>query len=145
MYPRAKTLGILLNHNRILVEEFQGKHSTGEGPYYRPIGGTIEFGEKSADALVREYSEELNVEILIKQYIGCVENIFTINEEIGHEIIQFYSVGFQDEANYKRELFEVVEGNKKAHARWISLDDFITGRKTLYPTTLISELKRGVS
>ena len=55
MYPRAKTLGILLYDEQILVEEFHGKHSKGEGTYYRPIGGTIEFGEKSTDALVREY------------------------------------------------------------------------------------------
>lgn len=80
MYPRAKTLGILLYNNQILVEEFQGKHSTGEGTYYRPIGGSIEYGEKSADALVREYEEELNVDIIIQQYIGCLENIFGLTK-----------------------------------------------------------------
>ena len=104
-----------------------GKHSKGEGTYYRPIGGTIEYGERSTDALVREYKEELNVDIIVRKYIGCVENIFKVDGNLGHEIIQLYSVGFKDKINYTRDLFEVVEGKKKAYAKWIPLADFING------------------
>ena len=86
MFPRVKTLGIVFHAEQILVEEFHGRHSKGEGIYYRPIGESIEFGEKSSMALIREYYEELKVEIKIGHYIGCLENIFKINEEIGHEI-----------------------------------------------------------
>ena len=127
MYPRAKTLGILLFDEQVLVEEMYGKHSKGEGTYYRPIGGTIEFGERSTDALVREYEEELNVDIIVGKYIGCVENIFKVDGNLGHEIIQLYSIGFKDKINYTRDLFEVIEGKKKAYAKWISLADFIKG------------------
>jgi 8-oxo-dGTP pyrophosphatase MutT (NUDIX family) len=142
MYPRAKTLGILLDNNRILAEEFHGRHSTGVGTYYRPIGGSIEFGEKSAEALVREYDEELNVGIIIEQYIGCLENIFSIDEEMGHEIIQLYLVGFRDSANYEKELFEVIEGNKRAVAKWLLMDDVISNRKVIYPSGLIERLEQ---
>lgn len=145
MYPRAKTLGILLFDKRILVEEFYGKHSKGEGTYYRPIGGSIEYGEKSDDALIREYQEELEVEIKINQYIGCLENIFSIDEEIGHEIIQLDSVGFRDKDNYGREIFEVIEGDKKAVAKWLLMDDFIANRKVIYPNGLIERLVGGFS
>ena len=51
-YPRAKVIGILQSGNRLLVEEFEGEHSKGNGIYYRPIGGSIEFEEKSTAALV---------------------------------------------------------------------------------------------
>lgn len=142
MYPRAKTLGIVVNNNQLLVEEFSGQHSKGEGIYYRPIGGTIEIGEKSEDALVREFMEELNVEVIIKHYIGCLENIFKIHDEIVHEIIQIYSVEFIDTANYKREMFEVIEGDRKASAKWVPLDDFNLNRKILYPHGLIERLTK---
>lgn len=142
MYPRAKVLGILLDNKRILVEEFYGKHSGGEGTYYRPIGGSIEYGEKSADALVREYEEELHVDVIIQQYMGCLENIFLVDEEMGHEIIQLYSVGFKDKADYKREVFEVIEGDKRAVAKWLSIADFISKQQVIYPTGLVEQLEK---
>lgn len=51
MQPRANTLGLILKDQFILLEEQEGKHSKGSGYYYRPIGGMIEFGEKSAETL----------------------------------------------------------------------------------------------
>ena len=142
MYPRAKTLGVLLYDNRILVEEFHGKHSKGEGTYYRPIGGSIEFGEKSEDALIREFHEELEVEIKINQYIGCLENIFSIDEETGHEIFQLYLIGFKDISHYNRRMFNVIEGNKMGVAKWLPLADFTSNRETLYPNGLIERVTK---
>jgi 8-oxo-dGTP pyrophosphatase MutT (NUDIX family) len=141
LYPKAKSLGVVVYKNHILVEEFSGSHSLGEGIYYRLIGGAIEFGETSEDALLREFVEELNVEITIKQYLGCLENIFTIRNEIGHEIIQLYSVEFKDTANYESELFVVTEGNKSAIAKWISIDEFIWKRKIIYPNGIVERFK----
>ncbi|GAQ19031.1 DNA mismatch repair protein MutT [Oceanobacillus picturae] len=70
MFPRANTLGIIIKDNCILLEEKEGTHSKGEGYYYRPIGGTIELGEKSEETLVREFYEELGLEIAITRYIS---------------------------------------------------------------------------
>ncbi|WP_409292913.1 hypothetical protein [Peribacillus sp. SCS-37] len=47
MRPRANTLGIVSNEDHLPLEEQQGRHSKGEGYFYRPIGGTIELGERS--------------------------------------------------------------------------------------------------
>ncbi|EJR43982.1 hypothetical protein III_00872 [Bacillus mycoides] len=44
MYPRAKAFGIAIHHGRLLVQEYH----TGDETYYRPLGGSIELGEKSA-------------------------------------------------------------------------------------------------
>ena len=82
MYPKAKVLGIVYCGEQILVEEFHGRHSKGEGTFYRPIGGSIEFGELSNQALIREYYEELQVEINIQHYLGCLENIFKIGGKL---------------------------------------------------------------
>ncbi|MFC5604516.1 NUDIX hydrolase [Sporosarcina koreensis] len=144
-YPIAKVLGILESGRRILVEEFDGEHSKGEGIYYRPIGGSIEFGEKSTNALIREFKEELNVTVEIDKFIGCIDNIFVINEQIGHEIIQIYTVVFVDKENYNRELFEIRENEKVSFAKWVDIMEFLSGEKVLFPDGLVEKLERGIS
>lgn len=144
-YPRAKVIGILQSGHRVLVEEYQGEHSRGRGPYYRPIGGSIEFGEKSIDALIREFKEELKLNVEIDAFISCIENIFMIREQIGHEIILVYNVGFVDKENYNRELFDIQVNEKVSFAKWINITDFITGEKVLFPDGLVEMLERGIS
>jgi 8-oxo-dGTP pyrophosphatase MutT (NUDIX family) len=144
-YPRAKVFGILQYGQRLLVEEFEGEHSRGSGIYYRPIGGSIEFGEKSTDALIREYKEEIKVTVEIDKFIECIENIFMINGHIGHEIFLVYQVVFVDKENYNRELFEIRENEKVSFAKWIDIMDVVTGEKVLFPDGLVEKLERGIS
>ncbi|MGG0664489.1 NUDIX domain-containing protein [Viridibacillus arvi] len=144
MYPSANTLGIIINNNKILLEEQEGKHSKGTGTYYRPIGGTIELGEKSSETIIREYSEEIAVGIEIKRYIACLENIFRIDENIGHEITQVYLVEFIDQTLYQKESFKVVEGSKTTFTKWISLEEISDGKKILYPNGLIELLQKNI-
>lgn len=136
MFPKAKSLGLIVKDNMILLEEQRGKHSKGTGVFYRPIGGTIELGEKSSETVIREYKEELAVNITIKSYISCLENIFKIDETIGHEIIQIYLVEFVDESPYQKESFKVSEGSNITFARWFPLQEFINEKKVLYPNGL---------
>src|SRR6185436_15505746 len=90
--PRVRPLAICVfrNQGRILVN--QGYDSIKDQYFYRPLGGGIEFGETSMDTVGRELMEELNVEVERDslQYLGTVENIFTFNGMVGHEIILIY-------------------------------------------------------
>ncbi|TNO96138.1 NUDIX domain-containing protein, partial [Bacillus cereus] len=70
MYPRAKSFGIVIHHNRLLLQEYNIDNET----YYRPLGGSIELGEKSDETVIREFNEELHTEIEIIDYLGCLEN-----------------------------------------------------------------------
>lgn len=140
MSPRANALGIIYRDNHILLEENEGKHSKGTGLYYRPIGGTIELGEKSSETLLREFHEELAVEIIIRGYITCIENIYEIEGSIGHEITQIYEAAFKDPALYQKELFQVVEGNRITYAKWFDVEEFLDGKKILFPEGLIEVL-----
>ncbi|NLP49810.1 NUDIX domain-containing protein [Bacillus sp. RO1] len=144
MYPRANTLGIIVKDNYILLEEQAGKHSKGIGSYYRPIGGTIEFGERSNETLVREFTEELGVDVVVKGYISCIENIFKIDEVIGHEITQIYLVDFKDKNLYHKEYFAVSEGKKVTYAKWILKEEIFSGEKVLYPNGLTELLQEEI-
>ncbi|MCA1063780.1 NUDIX domain-containing protein [Rossellomorea sp. AcN35-11] len=144
MYPRANSLGVIVKDNFILLEEQEGKHSNGIGFYYRPIGGTIVLGERSNETLVREFREELGIEVVVRRYISCIENIFKIDENIGHEITQLYLVDFKDRNLYQNEHFTVTEGNKVTCAKWVSKEEILTGEKVLYPYELIEILKQEI-
>nr|WP_219914483.1 NUDIX domain-containing protein [Thalassobacillus sp. CUG 92003] len=132
--PTANVLGLVLKNNHILLEKFNGAHSLGEGVYYRPIGGKIEHGESSQATLIREFKEEVDIEIIIDTYISCVENIFNIGNEIGHEITQVYVVKFKDENLYDKPWFEVIEGERVSIAEWIPLKEL--EKVYMYPIKL---------
>ena len=144
MFPRVTSLGIVVNDNCVLLEEREGKHSKGEGIYYRPLGGTIELGEKSDETLVREFNEELGVEIRIKHYISCLENIFMIDGNIGHEITQIYLAVFKDKNLYQKNFFNVTEGNKSTIAKWVSKEGIFAEKRVVYPNGLVELLKREI-
>ncbi|MGE5426110.1 MAG: NUDIX hydrolase [Bacillota bacterium] len=81
---RGLSLGIIRKGNKILVSPGYDK-SKGES-FYRPLGGGIEFGETSEEALKREFMEEISAELKDCRLITVVENIFTYEERKGHEI-----------------------------------------------------------
>lgn len=142
MYPRSNALGILMRGNQILVERFEGVHSKGTGVYFRPIGGTIEFGEHSTQTIVREFFEELRTEIKIIRHLECLENIYRVGDEIGHEITQMYLVEFADLSQYNNDCFVVMEGQKTSEANWIDINDFILRNKVIYPNGIEALLSR---
>ncbi|MDD1367803.1 NUDIX hydrolase [Bacillus sp. MHSD17] len=129
MYPRAKAFGIAIHDGRLLVQEY----STADETYYRPIGGSIELGEKSAHTVIREYKEELHTEVEIINYLGCVENIFHLDGEIGHEIIQLYSLRLLDTSLYEMKKMNIQDEQTVSYAKWIPITAFIQKKKVLYP------------
>ena len=54
---RVIAVSVFQNAGRILV--FKGHDPVKGETFYRPLGGAIEFGETSQQALVREIREEL--------------------------------------------------------------------------------------
>ncbi len=123
---RPVVLGILKKDNKILVNRGSDK-VTGE-EFYRPIGGGIEFLETSEDALKREFQEELNIAIEVKEFLSIEENIFTYNGRYAHELILFYNVSMNVE-DYKEEY--IVDGN--VNAMWIDINKFKNKELKLYP------------
>lgn len=55
--------------------------------FHRLIGGSVELGETAREAMIREVDEELGASISDLRQLGVVENVFTYNGDIGHEIV----------------------------------------------------------
>jgi len=137
--PRTVALWIARRGDEILV--FEGWDSTEPGPYYRPLGGGIKFGELSRDAVVREVREELGVELIQPCLITTLENVFTFEGEPRHEIVFLYAGEPADPAFYRQERPPATEADgSRFAAMWRPLSDFRSGAAVLYPVGLLEVL-----
>jgi 8-oxo-dGTP pyrophosphatase MutT (NUDIX family) len=133
----------LFSYNgRILT--FEGYDPTKKQRFYRPLGGGIEFGEHSQQALVREIREELDTAVTNLRYLATLENIFMFNGRPGHEIVQVYDGKFVDETLYH---YPVIKGREDDGQRftafWKSLSDFADqNAPPLYPNGLYQLLEQ---
>jgi ADP-ribose pyrophosphatase YjhB (NUDIX family) len=121
-------LGVLARDDEFLLHELTAP--TGE-PCYRPVGGTIEFGESSADALVREFREELGIEVDAGTPLGTIEDRFQWDGQQRHKLVIFRSAAFSDPSNYERERFENTDG-RELQAVWKSLSEIQAEDAPLY-------------
>ena len=126
---RPIALGLAIKNNKLLVSE--GLDKVKNETFYRCLGGGIEFLEKGKEALKREFLEEINVDIIVKDFLGISENIFTYQGKKAHELILFYSIEIPDK-NYQEE-YKVIDDHGETIAKWIDIDEFKNKNKILYP------------
>ena len=133
---RPIALGLVIKDNKLLVSE--GFDKVKNEIFYRCLGGGIEFLEKGKEALKREFLEEINVDIIIKDFLGISENIFTYQGKNAHELILFYSIEISDE-NYQEE-YKVIDDHGETIAKWIDIEEFKNKNKILYPEEVFKYL-----
>lgn len=125
------------DNNRILVSEY---HEQGR-LYYRPLGGTIEFGEHAEQTIRREFQEEIAAGLAEVRYLGMLENIYTHNGLRGHEIVLVYDGQLTDNSLYQKEVIRGNELGKPFEAVWKRLEEFDPEKAPLYPEGLLAMLK----
>lgn len=138
---RALVLGVIQDGTRIFVSE--GHDPVKQQTFYRAMGGGIEFGETSFEALKREFQEEIQADLANIHYAGCIENFFTFNGVPGHELIQLYQCDFVDRKFYELQTLVFNEGNCQKTALWVEINRFQSGELILYPERFLDYLSRG--
>lgn len=133
---RPIALGLAIKNNKLLVSE--GFDKVKNETFYRCLGGGIEFLEKSEEALKREFLEEINIDITVKDFLGISENIFTYQGKKAHELILFYSIDISDD-NYQEE-YKVIDDHGETIAKWIDIEEFKNKNKILYPEEVFKYL-----
>lgn len=137
---RMKSLAWIEDQGMLFVVKMTDKVKKDE--YYRPVGGSVEFGELAKDAVQREMHEELNTEIEITGTPLILENLFTCDGEAGHEIDYFFPCRFVDEDFYKRKNFNLIEADGSHWpAMWVKLEDCLDGTLRLVPESLLEWYK----
>ncbi len=129
---RHLVICVFRSGSRILVA--RGFDDVKNEAFFRPLGGAVEFGESSVDALRREIREELGVEIAEPVQLGVLENVFTYRGRPGHEIIFVFDASFVDADLYTNAELPLSEPGWDGPARWVDLDDPLAA--PLYPEGL---------
>lgn len=87
---RNLAVGLLVRDGHVLVERYPG--SASEQAFDRAVGGGIEFGERAADAIVREYREELGAEVEVVGLLAVTENLFEWEGQPAHEVVHVFGI-----------------------------------------------------
>jgi len=107
---------------------------------WRPLGGTIEFGERAADALKREFVEELGAAIAEPRLLSVIENLYIHNGTAGHEIMFVFTAQPIDHKFLQTESFAFDDGGMRNEVRWVPMARFRTGEERLFPPGLLEQI-----
>jgi 8-oxo-dGTP pyrophosphatase MutT (NUDIX family) len=108
---RVLALGLIRDGDRVFISE--GYDPVKQQTFYRALGGGVDFGETSRDALQREFQEEIQAELANISYLGCMENLFVFNGQPGHEILQVYQCDFVEPKFYQLEQLIFLRKTQK--------------------------------
>lgn len=118
---RGLAVALIKRDNQVLVSP---GHDQAKGlDFYRLLGGGIEFGETSLEAVKREIKEELNAELKNIKLLEVVENIFSYNGQPGHEFSFIYEAEFLEQKLYEKDSFNIIDGGEEFSAIWLTVDD----------------------
>lgn len=138
-YIRVKAVCVFGHMGRVLA--IDGFDPTKQERFWVPVGGRVEFGESSEQAVIREVHEELDAEVTDVRLLGVLENLFTFDGDDGHEIVFVYDGRFVDDTLYETDLLIGIEAEATLTAYWV--DPLLPDHgRPLYPDGL-ADLLRG--
>ncbi len=121
-YVQVKSLAVVLDQVRARHLVFRAHNQAGT-EFNRPLGGSVELGERSLDAVVREIREELDATFVPEGLLGIVENIFELDGELGHEIVFLYIGSFAERDVVPDEGRAFDDIGSPGWAEWRSITD----------------------
>jgi 8-oxo-dGTP pyrophosphatase MutT (NUDIX family) len=140
---RPIAICIIRNSDSLLL--FEGRDETKDETFYRPLGGSIEFGEYSIDTVQRELFEEIGAEISNIRYIGILENVFTYEGDQGHEIVIVYEADLMDKSIFvKTKLTGYEDDGTPFNVVWKPIGFFHDSGLPLYPDGLLELLEKNL-
>lgn len=138
---RIRPISICLFYNNGKILATKAFDEVKKETFYRSIGGGIEFGESGIEAIEREVTEELGVEIENIKELGIFESIFVYNGKQGHEFVMVFDADFKDKNFYNKNEIKVTEGDLVGTAYWLTIEEIINKKVILYPESLPKLLK----
>ena len=118
----VRVYGLVVKDNKVLAlhEEYVGQH------LMKFPGGGLEFGEGVIDCLRREFEEELNVKIVVKEHFYTQEDFLASKFRDDEQLLTiYYLLEFEDEND-----FMIVDPMVES-IEWIPIEQ--TGNPFLLP------------
>jgi ADP-ribose pyrophosphatase YjhB (NUDIX family) len=134
-------LGVVVREGHVLLMRMP-EWLLPEQPW-RAIGGFVEYRERAADAVVREWREELGVEVEVVRLLDVDEHIFDLGEHSGHEITFYFELRFaagHEPADLSAMTLieaEWPEDRRRTEAVWVPVAALRAGAEAVYPHHLL--------
>ncbi len=128
---KAKAMCLIIHDGKLLATK--GRDSAAGENFYRVLGGGIEFGETSEQAVRREIKEELKSGIVNLERIDVIENIFSYEGKPGHQIIFLFKGELDREDLLHVNNIRIEENIYEQEAAWVNIKDILDGKVILYP------------
>lgn len=142
--PRARLRALAVAAVRradgaLLVQ--RGSDPSRDLEFHRLVGGGIDFGESAAEAVVREFDEELGARLTDVRLLGWLENRFTFAGRPGHEIVAVHVGTLTQRRVLERDDLGVITGTGST-AHWVPADEVLQGPRPLFPDGAVPLLRR---
>ncbi len=108
---------ILNDKNEVLLIRRAGEVRNEAGYWSKP-GGAVRFGEKVADAMIREMKEELDIEVELIYYLPYIDHIITKETNTENQ----HWVAFDFVASITKGTPRNLETNKCDKIEWFPMD-----------------------
>ena len=108
---------------------------------WRPLGGAIEFGESAAEAIRREFLEEIGASIRCVRQVCVLENRFQHEAVRGHEIVFVFEAEFLDPTSYTA-CGSFTDDGITTDVAWRPVREFTEHSQQLFPDELRAHLEK---
>jgi 8-oxo-dGTP pyrophosphatase MutT (NUDIX family) len=93
-------------------------------PFFRPLGGNIEFGEAGIVAAAREFQEETGFHLEAARYLTALEDLGDGPSGPWHEVTLLFEASVAEAAFYVQDTVAVREtGGRSFTAHWVAVAD----------------------
>ena len=133
----VRACGFLIHNDKYLIVKEQR-----DIPIMKLIGGAVEWGECTEEAVQREFYEETGLHVQVDKLKGIVELFWEFQETPAHQIIFVYQLSLTNNIGEmpKLHLEQVAVDNPAVSIEWIARDEF----KNLRPSKLHSILESDI-
>jgi 8-oxo-dGTP pyrophosphatase MutT (NUDIX family) len=129
---KVKAMALFVSDGRLLVTP--GFDSVKQQAYFRLLGGSVEFGERSEETLVRELMEELGAAIEVQDLADVVQNCFDFEGRAHHEIAFIHRARFIDDGFLRRDTLPNIEPHNDEVSVWLPIAEVLDGPAPLFPS-----------
>jgi ADP-ribose pyrophosphatase YjhB (NUDIX family) len=137
MKIRNIALAYIEHNGKWLVEK--GFDNVKNETHYRFLGGGIDFGELSQEAILRELNEEINAnDVEVKSLMMVHEDLFHLNGEACHLVEFIYDVKI-DAHFYNLEEVEQNENGIIRKAFWMDKELFLSKQLIFHPKVFLEK------
>jgi len=125
-----RVAGVLVRNDKIFLQRHKNE--------YALPGGHVSFGETSQDALVREFKEEVGVDITCKRLIWVEENFWNWGSKKAHNISFYYVIDLTNDRDIADDFVSASKDNSEILFQWVNIEEL--EQITVYPSFIKNEV-----